>query len=257
MLALSPSLLAPIEWALEEPTSHNDQNLFYKDGSATLQFSCSPPDHQVQAEAEEVQRSTPVSLAVSGDPTMVKKLNHNATERDRRKKINSLYSSLCSMLPLTDQPKKLSIPATISRVLKYIPELQRQVEGLVKKKEELLLRISPVGDAACQESRRKMAHRCAATSCVVSTRRLNDNEAVIQISSDKLHRTPFSEILLCLEKEGLLPLNASTIATSGQRIFYNLHLQMDETCRIELEILSENLLSIYEKEGNFQCFSIS
>jgi len=33
---------------------------------------------------------------------MVKKLNHNASERDRRKKINSLYSSLRSLFPASD-----------------------------------------------------------------------------------------------------------------------------------------------------------
>ncbi|KAK4272456.1 hypothetical protein QN277_021013 [Acacia crassicarpa] len=256
MLASSPSLFAPIEWALKEPTSCNDQNLFYKDG-ATLQFGCSPPpDHQVLVQVEEAQRSRSISLAVSGeDPTMLKKLNHNASERDRRKKINSLYSSLRSILPLSDQTKKLSIPATISRVLKYIPELQQQVEGLIKKKEELLLRISRQVDASAKECRRKMAHHYAAAACVVSTSRLNDNEVVVQISSDKIHKTPLSEILLCLEKEGLLLLNSSTFDTFGHRVFYNLHLQVDETCNIEPEILSKMILSIYErKEGNFRCY---
>ncbi|XP_028761467.1 transcription factor ORG2-like [Neltuma alba] len=254
MLNLSPSLFAPSEWDMEEPTNRNDdhQNLFFKDGT-TLQFSFSPPpaDHQV----EEAQRSTPLSLAPSEDPTTVKKLNHNASERDRRKKINCLYSSLRSMLPWSDATKKLSIPATISRVLKYIPELQQQVEELIKKREDLLLRISRQGDASSKESRRKMAHHSAATACVVSTSRLSDNEAVVQISSDKLHKAAFSQVLLCLEKEGLLLLNASTFETFGQRIFYNLHLQMDEICRIEPEILTEKISSIYErKEGNFQCF---
>lgn len=37
------------------------------------------------------------------DATVVKKLNHNASERDRRKRINSLYSSLFSLLPASDQ----------------------------------------------------------------------------------------------------------------------------------------------------------
>jgi len=32
----------------------------------------------------------------------VKKLNHNASERDRRKNINGLYSSLRSLLPPSD-----------------------------------------------------------------------------------------------------------------------------------------------------------
>ncbi|KAL5067058.1 hypothetical protein RYX36_017945, partial [Vicia faba] len=41
--------------------------------------------------------------ATSSDLSMVKKLVHNASERDRRKKINNLYSSLRSLLPLSDQ----------------------------------------------------------------------------------------------------------------------------------------------------------
>lgn len=32
-----------------------------------------------------------------------KKLNHNASERDRRRKLNALYSSLRALLPLSDQ----------------------------------------------------------------------------------------------------------------------------------------------------------
>ena len=107
MLALSPSLLAPIEWAFEESTSHNDGSLFSRDNGATPhQFSCSPPaDHEVDFDI-----SPPISLAGSGDLTVVKKLNHNASERDRRKKINSLYSSLRSMLPLADQSVLFFLP---------------------------------------------------------------------------------------------------------------------------------------------------
>ena len=65
----------------------------------------------------------------------------------------------------------LSIPATISRVLKYIPELQQQVEGLTKKKEEILLRISHEGDAVISRGpQRKIAHHMS--GFVVSTSRL-------------------------------------------------------------------------------------
>ncbi|KAL8095267.1 hypothetical protein AgCh_036648 [Apium graveolens] len=70
------------------------------------------------------------------NPTgLVKKLNHNASERDRRKKINNLYSSLFSLLSDSNRMKKLSIPAIVARVVKYIPELQKEAETLVQKKE--------------------------------------------------------------------------------------------------------------------------
>ncbi|XP_078179267.1 protein IRON-RELATED TRANSCRIPTION FACTOR 2-like isoform X2 [Carex rostrata] len=69
-----------------------------------------------------------------------KKVNHNAYERDRRKKLNRLYLSLRMLLPEAERSKKMGIPVTVSRVLKYIPELQKQVEKMTKKKQQLLIK---------------------------------------------------------------------------------------------------------------------
>ncbi|KAK7244462.1 hypothetical protein RIF29_39284 [Crotalaria pallida] len=248
MLALSPPVSSSMGiWPLEvEPIiSHNNnynQNYYYtSDYYSSFPHQFSSPQSQ-----GEVQTSTP-----SSDPTMVKKLSHNASERDRRKKINALYSSLRSLLPVADQMKKMSIPGTISRVLKYIPELQQQVEELIKKKEELLLRISRQGDTINKETQRKIALHNSAF--VVSTSRLNESEAAILISTyEKVNKIPLSEILLCLENHGLQLLNASSSETFEGRIFYNLHFHVEKTSRIESEILNEMLLSILEKkEGIF------
>ncbi|KAJ1404254.1 Myc-type, basic helix-loop-helix [Sesbania bispinosa] len=245
MLALSPSpMFSTIGyWPYEEPLSQSQNNYFYKHTENSELFH-----HQPQV---EIQSSTP-SPAIISDLTMVKKLIHNASERDRRKKINALYSSLRSLLPVADQMKKLSIPATISRVVKYIPELQKQVNGLTKKKEEILLRISKQGDAVInKETQRKIVHSKSNSGFVVSTSRLNDSEASIQISSYTVHKIPLSEILLCLENDGLVLLNASSSETFGGRTFYNLHFQVDKTQRLESEVLYEKLLSIIDKNGNF------
>ncbi|XP_019424974.1 PREDICTED: transcription factor ORG2-like isoform X2 [Lupinus angustifolius] len=225
-------------WPLEfEPISHNDNDNYFTSYYYSFPHQFSSLESQV-----EVQTSTPPSV-----PNMVKKLNHNASERDRRKRINILYSSLSSVLPLADQ-MKMSIPGTISQVLKYIPKLQKQVEGLTKKKEELLLRISQQVDALMnKESQRKIAPHSYAF--VVSTSRFNDNEASIQISTcEEANKISFSEILLCLENIGLVLLNASSSGTFGERIFYNLHLQVEKTYRLESQILSEMLLSMLEKK---------
>ncbi|KAJ1404174.1 Myc-type, basic helix-loop-helix [Sesbania bispinosa] len=252
MLAFSTTPLFSMGCPLleEKPLSHN-QNYLYKDhtdpssseySSFTHQFSSSP-----QSQVVEIEKGS--SATPSSDPTMViKKLNHNASERDRRRKINGLISSLRSLLPLSHQTKKMSIPVTISRVLKYIPELQQQVEGLTKKKEELLSRISRQGDALNKESQRKIIPY-QNSDFVVSTNRLNDNEATIEISSFEVHKTPLSEILLCLENNGLLLLNASSSETFGRnRVFYNLHFQVEKTHRLESDILTQKLLSICEKK---------
>lgn len=120
--------------------------------------------------------------------------------------------------------KKMSIPVTISRVLKYIPELQKQVEGLIKQKEELLSRISRQEYKVNKESQKKIPNYNS--SFVVSTSRLNDTELAIHISSYEAHKIPLSEILLCLEDNGLFLLNSSSSKTFGGRLFYNLHFQV-------------------------------
>ncbi|CAN6837306.1 unnamed protein product [Brassica oleracea] len=55
---------------------------------------------------QEIQEMLGVSVPSEGNGVLTKKLNHNASERDRRKKINSLFSSLRSCLPASDQTVK-------------------------------------------------------------------------------------------------------------------------------------------------------
>lgn len=241
MVALfSPPVFSTKGWLLEEDPLSYDVSSEY---SFPYQFYS--PQTQIEL---EIERSTSPSPE---DPAMVKKLSHNASERDRRKKVNHLVSSLRSLLPVADQTKKMSIPTTVSRVIKYIPELQQQVEALSKKKEDLLCRISRQlqGDAVNKDSQRRISHHNS--DFVVSTSRLNDCEAVVHISSYEAHKAPLSDILQCLENNGLYLLNASSSETFGGRVFYNLHFQVEKTQRLESEILTEKLLSIYEKQRIF------
>ncbi|KAL5546584.1 hypothetical protein UlMin_006271 [Ulmus minor] len=240
MLALSPSLFSTVGWPnLEDPTSHiitEDQNYLCRNYSTSesvfdvhLPSSTLPPSDQPPQVNPLLDRSsTPLTnTSIRSDLTnMVKKLNHNASERDRRKKINHLYSSLRELLPQTDKTKKLSIPATVTRILKYIPELQHQVEGMVRKKEELLSKITSKrqGNLVHQENQIKNTALSALSS--VSACQLNDKEVSIQISTYKRENNTLSEILHNLEEDGVLLLNASSFESFGdQRVFHNLHLE--------------------------------
>ncbi|KAM6571669.1 hypothetical protein CsatA_015749 [Cannabis sativa] len=189
---------------------------------------------QQQQQENNLNPSLPSTTAVTGDdPTIIKKLCHNASERDRRKRINSLYSSLRSLLPAADQMKKLSNPSTISRTIKYIPELQNQVKGLIKKKEELLSSMSKRVELIYEESHKKSSLLSAWRSlCNVSVSRLNDSEIVLQISCFKVQQTPLSHILIDLEEDGFSVLNVNSFESFFGRVFYNIHLQV-EKCSID------------------------
>ncbi|KAL5546583.1 hypothetical protein UlMin_006270 [Ulmus minor] len=263
MLAFSPPLFPTIGWPLEDQTNHiEDQNYLYRNYSETatsdtafLQFHSAsgfPPSDQLpRVDHRHRDRSATPSTAISGEIThMVKKLKHNASERDRRKKINHLYSSLRSLLPQTDQTKKLSIPATVSRVLKYIPDLQQQVEGMIRKKEELSSKINSIqqGNLVHQENQIKNKARISLSS--VSASQLNDKEVAIQISTYKQVKNLLSEILYNLEEDGLLLLNASSLESFEERIFHTLHLQVEGSYSVECGNLAEKLVSnLYERKG--------
>lgn len=86
MSAVYP-VLQSLGWPLEEVTRQQQQQ-----------------QHKYMCGDTDTTDSIPYGSAW-GDPSnsMAKKLYHNASERDRRKRINTLYSSLRSLLPPSDQ----------------------------------------------------------------------------------------------------------------------------------------------------------
>ncbi|XP_075475275.1 transcription factor bHLH100-like [Primulina tabacum] len=239
MLALSPPI-SNFGWFWEDPnTFENQENLcIQRPDQITSSINAdrlhSPSSNYTVHPKNNDFSSFRDGFIEKGDANDTdKKLNHNACERDRRKKINSLYSTLRSLLPDEDQPKKLSIPATVSGVLKYIPELQKQLQRLSEKKEQLLSKISMKQDSLnidfSTNERRKAVHTdvlsSSSSASAVSAKRLNDGEIVFQFSTAKGEKGSFSRAMLNLEEEGFLVLNASCFESSEGRVFNNMHLQ--------------------------------
>ncbi|CAO1943072.1 unnamed protein product [Urochloa humidicola] len=171
-----------------------------------------------------------------------RKLSHNAYERDRRKQLNELYSSLRSLLPDADHTK-LSIPTTVSRVLKYIPELQKQVDNLEKRKKELT-------NANCKPGVLKTTEIIAP---IVSATCLNDTEIMVQVSlRNNVAATtlPLSKCIKVLENEGLHLISSSTYSTFDNKTFYSLHLERSQrTMKEECPGFCDELERIVRKKA--------
>ncbi|RID65093.1 hypothetical protein BRARA_D00313 [Brassica rapa] len=198
-------------------------------------------------------------IGIDMNPVVTKKLKHNASERDRRKKINSLFSSLRSCLPASDQSKKLSIPQTVSRSLKYIPELQEEVKKLIQKKEELLVRVSGQRDIEHHVKQQpksvggsgRYTNVVARYVSTVSVTRLGDNKVMVQISSSKIHSFSISNVLSGLEEDKFVLVDVSSPRSHGERLFYTLHLQMGYIdYKMNCTDLSQRILYLYEECGN-------
>ncbi|CAN6973411.1 unnamed protein product [Brassica oleracea var. botrytis] len=157
-----------------------------------------------------------------------KKLNHNASERDRRRKLNALYASLRALLPPSDQKRKLSIPKTIAGVVKYIPEQKQELQRLSRRKEELMKRISNKTETLNHQqeqlrNRALMMESIDSSSQKIAANWITDTEIAVQIATWKW--TSISDILLRLEENGLNAISVSSSVSSTARIFYTLHLQ--------------------------------
>ncbi|CAE6042759.1 unnamed protein product [Arabidopsis arenosa] len=222
-------------------------NSFYENEDITNTFLDFPlPDLTV---AHQNVSSENNRILLDDNPVVMKKLNHNASERERRKKINAMFSSLRSCLPATNQSKKLSVSATVSQALKYIPELQEQVKKLIKKKEELSFQISGQRDLVYTDQNSKPEKGVTSYASTVSATRLGETEVMVQISSLQADKCSFGNVLSGVEEDGLVLVDASSSRSQGERLFYSLHLQM-ENGKVNSEELGDRLLYLYEKCGH-------
>ncbi|KAI3788340.1 hypothetical protein L2E82_01101 [Cichorium intybus] len=269
MLALSPPLFSTsYGWPLENLIIQNleqDCNNIPIEAEANSYHSLLDVStyYQIQHDIEP-ENSLTSGGAVNGyigNPKNVsKKLNHNASERDRRKKVNSLYAFLRSLLPMSsDQKKKVSIPGTVSCALEYIPELQKEVRALKNKKEKLLLCSAPtniIGGEHLEIRNRSPKEATIQTiSSVVSSVCVLGDKVVIQLisSDDYMNNNKdignLSKVLEYLQEEedGLVLLNATILKCFGEMRFLNtLYLQVQGDHQIEAEKLKGKLCSLYQ-----------
>lgn len=93
MCALVPPLFPNFGWPFGDLSFYDNDNV----SNTFLDFPL--PDLTVAHQ----NLSSGNNRELLDNPVVMKKLNHNASERDRRKKINAMFSSLRSCLPATNQ----------------------------------------------------------------------------------------------------------------------------------------------------------
>lgn len=109
------TLFAPLFGWTTTTTSLEQQSYVYRDTETSEPYLRVPPSQLPQDDNDDDHHHRLAkSASFSGDLTTVKKLNHNASERDRRKKMNTLYSSLRSLIPATDH-------VVINLILIFLP----------------------------------------------------------------------------------------------------------------------------------------
>ncbi|KAJ0255426.1 Myc-type [Hirschfeldia incana] len=244
MCELGPLLFPKCGWALT-----GEYESYSTNGTAFLDVPLPKTYGVAHHQTSLAVSASSEDNGIENNSVMIKKLSHNANERDRRKKINSLFSTLRSYLPDSDQLKKLSIPQTVLRTVKYIPDLQEQVKKLTQKKEGLMVRASGQRDMECYVKQQSQAV-ASYVSTVFATNH-GDNEVMVQISSPKIHKFSIYNVLSGLEEDGFVVVDVSSSSSRGERLFYTLHLQVkNNNYKLICEELSQKILDLYEECGN-------
>ncbi|GLJ50443.1 hypothetical protein SUGI_1074830 [Cryptomeria japonica] len=182
-----------------------------------------------------------------------KKLSHNAHERNRRRKQNALYAQLQALLPNPNGKRKLSIPKTVCRALKYIPELRNEIAKLCRKRDKLLIikRISESAEIACKsKASREHLHShddgsmCFPPNVTVNSVALKYSEMLVTIYTCRAALLQESPLLVLIEREGLEVMDASTFF-SPDTICRILRLKMVRST-VDMEVLQKKILFLCE-----------
>ncbi|XP_075486437.1 transcription factor bHLH160 [Primulina tabacum] len=153
-------------------------------------------------------------------------MDHNAKERIRRMKINASFLAIRALLPDSRRSKKRwSAPSIVDRVLKYIPELQNEIQELDSKKQSYLQQH----ESSSKKNENPTSNLDEDRSCI-SISRVDRNEAIVQICMPRKGErkdSVFANMLRKVEDEGYFINSASTLGVGENRICHHLHIQVN------------------------------
>ncbi|XP_073313559.1 transcription factor bHLH160-like [Primulina huaijiensis] len=156
--------------------------------------------------------------------SVAKKMDHNAKERIRRMKINASFLAIQALLPDSRRSKKRwSAPSIVDRVLKYIPELQNEIQELDSKKQSY-----EQHESSSKNNENPTSNLDEDRSITIS--RVDRNEAIVQICMPRNGErkvSVFANMLRKVEDEGYFINSASTLGVGESRICHHLHIQVN------------------------------
>ncbi|GLJ50445.1 hypothetical protein SUGI_1074850 [Cryptomeria japonica] len=200
------------------------------------------PSVATPVDSEKVPNGEGIVLSCHVDPCN-KKLSHNAHERNRQRKQNALYAQLQALLPNPNGKRKLSIPKTVCRALKYILELRSEIAKLCRQRDKLLI-IRRISESSKSKANREHLHshdgfKCFPPNVTVNSAALTHSEVLVTVYTCRAALLE-SFLLVLIEKEGLEVMDASTLV-SLDTICCILRLKMVKST-VDMEVLQKKIL---------------
>ncbi|CAI9287665.1 unnamed protein product [Lactuca saligna] len=227
MLALSSPLFStPYGW----PLADNFSKVCGAPDSTQSLLELHSSDQQLDFTPEN---SSSFGGAVNGgmgdSMRVVKKLNHNASERDRRKKVNRLYESLRSVLPMSnDRKKREKLWSYSSSTENICIKKQSAKDDIIDEKSLIVSSVSVLSEKE------------AVIQLILSTKSSGKNKDIVFLSKvlEKLEE----------EEDGFILLNATTFKCVGEGMLLNtIHFQVQGNKKIDAQKMKEKLRSFHQQ----------
>ncbi|KAK4487528.1 hypothetical protein RD792_005827 [Penstemon davidsonii] len=195
--------------------------------------SSTSTNDQLNAEEE-------LAAGTSSSSFVKKKLDHNAKERIRRMKLNASYLALRALLPDSRRSKKRwSAPSIVDKVLKYIPEVENEIQELESKKQNINVQLA-IAAAAKNKNKKKINDdndQNIDQYPTISVNEINKGQVIVQIcmSRDNYHMQgggillAFTSLLQRVEDDpqALFCIKSvSSVYVCETRTCYHLHIQV-------------------------------
>ncbi|KAK1566500.1 hypothetical protein Q3G72_000796 [Acer saccharum] len=178
--------------------------------------------------------------AEEGPSNNSKKQEHNAKEKVRRKKLNATYLALGALLPNYPPTKpiifinsyivglnffteeKINAPVLIDRAVEYIPELEKEIEKLSLRKNNL---VSAIEKQKYLISKTSSSSDDRQVPSVSIHEVVKGEQVIIRIICIQKDHDQVSNLLQNVQAQGMCILSASTLQVCEERVSYHLHLQ--------------------------------
>ncbi|KAF5196140.1 Transcription factor bhlh [Thalictrum thalictroides] len=168
-----------------------------------------------------------------------KKMAHRDLERQRRQEMNSLYTSLRSLLPLEYVKGKRSISDHMYEATNYIKDLEKNIQDLKNKRDKLniLTNFGTTTETVMTES-------MSGLSDFVTVRKCWQGVEVVVSSSLKEVVVSLSRVLEVLVEEGLTAVSCVS-SKVNERLIHTIQAEvMDPTASINTSLLRQKLMSL-------------
>ncbi|OMO97983.1 hypothetical protein COLO4_14216 [Corchorus olitorius] len=170
-----------------------------------------------------------------------KKLMHREIEKQRRQEMATLYSSLRTLLPLEYIKGKRAISDHMNGAISYIKDLQKRIEGLTAKRDELK-KMSNISSGYFDQGGSSSSDQSNYfPSSTVVSQSLDGVEVVISSGDHGPQALTLSRVLQLLLEEGLDVVSSISTRIDGGLMVHTIQSEAGDMRCVDIARLEEKL----------------